>query len=84
MDLGKLAQSVKSEHYALKQRENNSKNAYTCWETFRDIFDDRDNLVFGAGCCSLCYVCIIYKKHEGDEVIDFRDKKSTRFLRLAK
>ena len=60
MDLEKLAQSVKRGQYALKQHDS-KKSKSKCWEPFKDIIDDSNNLLFGVACCSLCYACIIYK-----------------------
>jgi len=77
MDLEKLAQSVKSGQYALKQHDS-KKSKSKCWATFRDIIDNGDNLLFGVACCSLFYACIIYKKQNVEKVIDYRTKTSVR------
>ena len=68
MDLEKLTQSVKSGRYALKQHDS-KKSKSKCWETFRDIIDDGDNLLFGVVCCCLCYALSFTKIQDGGKVI---------------
>ena len=68
---------IKSGRYILKQHENNSKKTKSrpkCWETFKDVIDDGGNLLWEVKCCSLCYTCIIYKKHDDGKVTDFGTK----------